>query len=281
MNLLQNPATTMLSKLFQPDQAQQPAGVQGLNAANPMQQMMQQLFQNRQQTMNTLRAPKRLDIGGNLEDPNAPKGLDWLTAHGPQNAEHRANSSARFQQLGQEAGTQSPETVAASRLFNKQHPLEVNAGGEFATNHGTGKVHSLKPGEAPAPTTVEGQPAKQWFQQHGTSGGNSNALAHIQHLNQGQQDLYAQDKGYHAPSGAQAPVDMHSLASLFGQQAQQGAQGNVGQYGPTWSPSGGYTSAMDAMMKSKQEELNKLLAELSQRQSNPPIVHKQLSQPAE
>lgn len=141
MNLLQNPATAMLSKLFQPDQAQQPAGVQGLNAANPMQQMMQQLFQNRQQTMNTLRAPKRLDIGGNLEDPNAPKGLDWLTAHGPQNEQHAANTAARSSALGQAGASMSPHDKSAAMLFNHNSKPQMDVsniagGGAAATPHG-------------------------------------------------------------------------------------------------------------------------------------------------
>ena len=91
-----------IDKLIPKNQKKAQAGqdwLQELNAGQPQQGVLQQM----QPLLNQLLGhhggkSTRLNMDGTLKDMNAPSGLDWLEAHGPD----RANVQARYERLGQE-----------------------------------------------------------------------------------------------------------------------------------------------------------------------------------
>lgn len=192
------------------------------------------------QRLRAITAPQRLTMSGQVENPFAPQGLDYLTANGPDNPQHVAIESARYQRLGQEAGVQSPEQNMAMNAFNRgQVGHGVDGVSSFAGQYGTGSVHHLQPGEQAQPAQIGGQSALDFFAQHPqpnsnvTPGDMEFAQSHPGQDGSGARDYIASNSSPSHPMGAQAPMgppkhypDWQNGAQLPGNRPHQPIQTN-------------------------------------------------------
>ena len=132
---------TSIDKLIPKNLNKQQAGrdwLQELNGGPPQQGVMQQM----QPLLNQLLGhhggkSTRLNMDGTLKDMNAPSGLDWLEAHGPD----RASVQERKQRLGQELrpngglpwmAQQGAQAVEAQKQMQSQpqHSVKQQWGGD-------------------------------------------------------------------------------------------------------------------------------------------------------
>ncbi len=111
---------------------------------------LEDIFRNRQQTMQNLRSPMvRRNMSGQVVDENAPTGLDWLAANGPNRPDPLQGQHSWDQNIG---SSFDPNEFAMKKLMMEQQGPQMLENGQQFLNTPYGQGMTGGPRNIDAPT---------------------------------------------------------------------------------------------------------------------------------